>query len=282
MGRFITPDPMGGGHPADPSSWNKYAYTRGDPIGRKDPGGNYDCTVGVGDYAETTDCEDVTVYAGPANPQCMLYLQAASGSPANPVAQEQYETYCAQVGGPSPQNPPPAPAPPPPPTCFGVLVDTIETDLSFFGSPMATYALAYDFVSDAMQDGINPLLLLAMSGAESKFGTSSASQSTQNAFGLTHPVRNANGKTSYPLNNYNYPGGPGWAGGISYAATTVMNQIAKQNNTVSLLYSGQTGAYCVNSPGKPCSTGAANVEYYFELFGGGNPNNPANLLWPCP
>jgi hypothetical protein len=42
----------------------------------------------------------------------MLLLQAASGSPANPVAQEQYETYCAQVGGPSPQNPPPAPAQP--------------------------------------------------------------------------------------------------------------------------------------------------------------------------
>ena len=113
MGRFITPDRMTG-NPGNPGSWNKYAYTSGDPINNIDPGGNYDCTVGVGDYAETTDCEDVTVYAGPANPQCMLLLQAASGSPANPVAQEQYETYCTQVGGPSPT---PAPAPQPTPQC---------------------------------------------------------------------------------------------------------------------------------------------------------------------
>jgi RHS repeat-associated protein len=124
MGRFITPDPLGGGHPADPSSWNKYAYTRGDPINRKDPGGNYDCTVGVGDYAETTDCEDVTVYAGPANPQCMLLLQAASGSPANPVAQEQYETYCAQVGGPSPTPAPVAQQPICTLTLYGRGIDT--------------------------------------------------------------------------------------------------------------------------------------------------------------
>ena len=35
-GRFLTPDRMTGSA-ADPSSWNKYAYTRGDPINRKDP-----------------------------------------------------------------------------------------------------------------------------------------------------------------------------------------------------------------------------------------------------
>src|ERR1035438_7870539 len=38
MGRFNTPDPyMASGGPADPRSWNRYAYTRGDPINRKDP-----------------------------------------------------------------------------------------------------------------------------------------------------------------------------------------------------------------------------------------------------
>ena len=37
MGRFITPDRgMGGAKPADPGSWNKYAYVGGDPINRVD------------------------------------------------------------------------------------------------------------------------------------------------------------------------------------------------------------------------------------------------------
>ena len=51
-GRFMTPDPYkASGGPGDPQSWNKYAYTRGDPVNRLDPGGtcdqdaNYSVTV---------------------------------------------------------------------------------------------------------------------------------------------------------------------------------------------------------------------------------------------
>jgi RHS repeat-associated protein len=37
MGRFMTPDPfMGSGGPANPGSWNRYAYVLGDPINRVD------------------------------------------------------------------------------------------------------------------------------------------------------------------------------------------------------------------------------------------------------
>ena len=93
MGRFMTPDRMTG-NPSNPGSWNKYAYASGDPINRKDPGGNYDCTVGVGEYEEVTECEDFTVFQGPANPQCFLLLQAASGNPGNPVAAQLFETEC--------------------------------------------------------------------------------------------------------------------------------------------------------------------------------------------
>jgi RHS repeat-associated protein len=44
MGRFMTPDPYSGSASAnDPGSWNRYAYTRGDPVNRVDPGGTLDC-----------------------------------------------------------------------------------------------------------------------------------------------------------------------------------------------------------------------------------------------
>jgi RHS repeat-associated protein len=43
-GRFNTADPyQASGGPGDPASWNRYSYTRGDPINRHDPRGLMDC-----------------------------------------------------------------------------------------------------------------------------------------------------------------------------------------------------------------------------------------------
>jgi RHS repeat-associated protein len=41
LGRFMTPDPAGAGAASgqDPVSWNRYAYTGGDPVNRSDPSG---------------------------------------------------------------------------------------------------------------------------------------------------------------------------------------------------------------------------------------------------
>ena len=53
-GRFMTPDPYkassghGTGKPGDPQSWNRYAYTRGDPVNRFDPNGTDDSGSGDG------------------------------------------------------------------------------------------------------------------------------------------------------------------------------------------------------------------------------------------
>ena len=45
-GRFMTPDPYSAsGGPADPQSWNRYAYTSGDPVNRFDPAGTCDITT---------------------------------------------------------------------------------------------------------------------------------------------------------------------------------------------------------------------------------------------
>ena len=66
-GRFMTPDPYvsnngSAGNPSDPQSWNKYAYTRGDPVNRLDPRGLDDeptCTTTSSDFCITiTDTSD--------------------------------------------------------------------------------------------------------------------------------------------------------------------------------------------------------------------------------
>jgi RHS repeat-associated protein len=51
-GRFMTPDSGVGARPADPGSWNRYAYTRGDPVNRFDPSGRDDCAVIFADASQ--------------------------------------------------------------------------------------------------------------------------------------------------------------------------------------------------------------------------------------
>jgi RHS repeat-associated protein len=56
-GRFLTPDPYtASAGSADPGSWNRYAYTRGDPVNRVDSGGLDDGDADDG--ADADDCED--------------------------------------------------------------------------------------------------------------------------------------------------------------------------------------------------------------------------------
>jgi RHS repeat-associated protein len=56
-GRFMSPDPYSAtGGPADPESWNRYSYTRGDPINRFDP-------VGLDDQ-----CVQCIIYGPPPPP----------------------------------------------------------------------------------------------------------------------------------------------------------------------------------------------------------------------
>jgi len=60
LGRFLTPDPYkASGGPKDPGSWNRYMYTRGDPVNRTDPYGTCD---------EGEDCDPCSL--DPGNPVC--------------------------------------------------------------------------------------------------------------------------------------------------------------------------------------------------------------------
>ncbi len=61
VGRFNTPDPSRNSvHPGNPGSWNRYAYTVGDPVNRNDPRGLFD-----GDPDDGIPCGDGSIdYSG--------------------------------------------------------------------------------------------------------------------------------------------------------------------------------------------------------------------------
>src|SRR5579885_1744555 len=46
-GRFMTPDPVGGGDLEEPGSWNRYAYVGGDPVSFGDPAGTCKAQAGT-------------------------------------------------------------------------------------------------------------------------------------------------------------------------------------------------------------------------------------------
>ena len=58
-GRFNTPDPYrSSGFAVDPSSWNRYSYTRGDPVNRNDRHGLADWSVTVSGDDEESKCQE--------------------------------------------------------------------------------------------------------------------------------------------------------------------------------------------------------------------------------
>ncbi len=151
------------------------------------------------------------------------------------------------------------------PSCQTQLTNTIGTFLA--GTPLA----GADFVEDAEWGGLNPDLLVAIAGAESQFGAT-APPGTNNPFGLLKPVRSRDGTHYVPISYTN------WNDAINAVVSTVDKQFVNGNVTISALYSGLPGAYCV---GPGCSNGNANASKFFQRLGGGNPNNPFDLLWPC-
>ena len=65
-GRFMTPDPyQASGGPSDPQSWNRYAYTGGDPVNKNDPTGRFACDP------DDPSCDPTCDYADPGcDPGC--------------------------------------------------------------------------------------------------------------------------------------------------------------------------------------------------------------------
>jgi hypothetical protein len=97
-GRFNTPDPyQASGGPKSPASWNRYSYTRGDPVNRFDPRGRIDCDPD--DYE--CQCSD---------PASSYFASCGSGDCGDGFL----DASCSGSGGGGGGVPPPAPPPAPP------------------------------------------------------------------------------------------------------------------------------------------------------------------------
>ena len=66
LGRFVSPDSVGG-HPASPQSWNRYAYTLGNPMKHIDPDGHAAASfTGLGNFADFFHSPSVEVLGSPS------------------------------------------------------------------------------------------------------------------------------------------------------------------------------------------------------------------------
>jgi RHS repeat-associated protein len=100
-GRFMTPDPYqanggGPGNPQDPQSWNKYSYTRGDPVNRYDPEGTCDITTfsTAPDGTTIVNCTDFM----PAPQTGWQWAPPQTGLPFNPQpTSATFNTLCGPI-----------------------------------------------------------------------------------------------------------------------------------------------------------------------------------------
>ena len=257
-GRFLTADAV---NPRlnDPGSLNLYAYVGGDPVNRVDPQGKDWCDVfSIVDTGDD-DCDPMDAGAydnviiaeiAATLPNIGPNVCASMGKEFNAATDS-----CADSDDDSQQ-----------PSCEDQLDSSIFDFLAAKNSPLTSYS--GDLVTDAQLAGLNPWLLVAISDGESTYGTASAAQKTANAFGLLHRV----GK-QYILYNYNGD----WNAGIVAAAKTVDSQFVNGNVTVQEMFSGKPGAYCQGN----CTNDVNDISSVFSA-NWGDPNNPYNLLWPCP
>jgi RHS repeat-associated protein len=167
-GRFNTPDPYAGsGGPQSPASWNRYSYTRGDPVNSHDPHGLRDCDPAI----NPEDCCLPT--ASQLFRASALFIESGCMDP-----------------GPDPGPQPPAPPAPPGPDlhrlCEDSEVSYITTYLGSYNSPLKDSASQIVYAADAA--GIDDRFIVALAGEESQYGKTQQSSPT---WGLYNVFSNA-------------------------------------------------------------------------------------------
>lgn len=127
------------GNVADPSSWNKYAYTRGDPVNRVDSGGSDDC-----DANSLVSCYCM-VY-GDVDPAACQNIPGASCQSQLIDLDPTFAAFCAEgdTGGDDP-GPPPQQQP----TC---TISLFERGVPFGAAPWGHTYLVIDDPAEGIDD----------------------------------------------------------------------------------------------------------------------------------
>jgi RHS repeat-associated protein len=149
-GRFNTADPYSAsGGPNDPGSWNRYSYTRGDPINSHDPHGLQDCNPAI----NPEDC-------------CLPSVNFSLG--ATPLDDPGCMDPGPGGGGPQPPAPPAPPGPDMHQLCENNEIGYLTSYLTSYGSPLASSAA--QIVYDADAAGLDDRFIVALAGAETTYG----------------------------------------------------------------------------------------------------------------
>jgi len=248
-GRFLTADPFeGSGNPADPQSWNRYAYVGGDPINRNDETGLY---YEPESYLMMED-------GG------FMAIGSAGGWAYWPSIV--YDSEGAAVGVASKPSPGPNGGGPSRAPCSitpNIIDDYIKKTaawnstgtVQFQHKPLEGYGTS--IMEIAQNFNVSAAALVGISFVESKWGAEPAAQATNNAFGIM--INNA-------LVNF-----PSWNASIAAAANTLNKHIAGDNptqtpnDTIAKLYSGGAGAYCV---GPGCAQKVGIISQHMKALGG--------------
>ena len=269
-GRFLTPDPyQNSAGPGDPGSWNRYAYTRGDPVNRIDPSGQDDCDPG-----DPLPCAITIDYPGDVsfNDSIAAQIQNAIAAAATQIAaqlaelQQQLQQSCGLT-----------------------LLGNLQTFLQTNDAAALTWdpTLALDLFTTGQSDNVDPRLMASILTLESGHGTTFGG--TNNPFGLG------------PGNSYGTP-----QTAVGAEGSTLQKFIYTYHETsVSALYSGngfktlpkkpwiviQYPAYCYGgkdgSQTSACQTAGQTISGFLSSQAGNpavglTPGNPNNLGFPCP
>jgi len=153
-GRFNTADPyQASAGPKSPLSWNRYSYTRGDPVNRVDPRGLLDeLTCGGEDGSSSSDC-----FGGGGG-----YSDSSCDNNSFLPDPSCYETSDQSATTTSTTSTPP------PPTCEQAETAYVYSYLSKYKSPLAAYAAT--IVQDSDAAGIDDRFIVAIAGAETTYG----------------------------------------------------------------------------------------------------------------
>ena len=268
-GRWISPDPAGlaAVNPANPQTWNRYAYVGNNPLSFTDPQGllTTSCAYGeTGDICNqppppTTAYDCSSPFAAETNAACSGIFLDFAGEGWNPDGFcSDFSYFCNSGGGAA--KPPSAETAPNGTKPCPVSAASINEFLASKDSPMA--GQGQNFFNAGEKYNVDPRLIVALSGAETSFGK----DITWGQYNAWNWGWNASNRSNSPFSS--------WAAGISAVSEGIHAgylQARPPLTTAGAIYS----KYC---QGADCTNGLQNLNTFLTQQGG----NPNALQFPCP